>query len=203
MNKRFPAFTLIEIAIVLVIIGVLSTAVFKGQDILDSAKLRGVAQEFQKYGLAITMYTEQFNALPGDDPSASNHFGSGATNGNGSHVIEPAEEEKVWQHLQKGGFINHAEAPSSKIGGHYRVKYKPSAGMDGHWLCLSGLENKWLLSPAMALKLKAKFDEGDLKPSEGQLRVGDGEGQMGECLSGDGFNISAKSKSCIVYFKID
>lgn len=198
--RRLSAFTLIEVAIVLVIIGVLSAAVFKGQDVLEAAKVRATAQDLQRYQLAITAYQDQFNALPGDDSQASTRFGADVGNGDGNYRIEGGEADLVWLHLFKAGFISQGGVPSTKLGGVFTVVYSPEATLPGHWLKLSQPEGRSLLSPKQAQQLKAKFEEGSLKPTEGALRITNGP--EGVCLNGEVY-ASTTAPACVAYFKIN
>jgi prepilin-type N-terminal cleavage/methylation domain-containing protein len=197
--KRLPGFTLIEVAIVLVIVGILSAAIFKGRDVLDGAKIRSVAQDFQRYQLAISMYQDQNNALPGDDTNASTRYGADVPNGNRNHVIEPAENENVWLHLYKGGFITQHGIPSSKLGGIFSVVSNPTAEMQGNWLKLSNPGDAGLLTPKQAQQLKAKFEECNLKPGEGNLRITNGSDAT--CLTGDSYS-NTTAPACVAYYKV-
>ena len=53
VDKNLAAFSLIEMSIVLVVIGIIAGAVFKGQELLESAKIRSVVQDFQHYALSV------------------------------------------------------------------------------------------------------------------------------------------------------
>lgn len=70
-------FTLIEIAIVLVIIGLLLGGVLKGQELINSAKVKNLAGDFRNIPLFIYGYQDKFKALPGDDANAANHVNGG------------------------------------------------------------------------------------------------------------------------------
>jgi prepilin-type N-terminal cleavage/methylation domain-containing protein len=78
MKQKQSGFTLIEIAIVLVIIGLLLGGVMKGQELINSAKVKNLAADFKNTSLYIYSYQDKFRSLPGDDPSAASHV-SGAT----------------------------------------------------------------------------------------------------------------------------
>ena len=86
-------FTLIEIAIVLVIIGLIAGAVLVGQDLIKAATVRAEATELQKVETAIYTFRDKYSALPGDISNATTFFGTidanGYTvaNGNGDGTI--------------------------------------------------------------------------------------------------------------------
>lgn len=108
MNKN-KGFTLIELAIVLVIIGLLLGFVLKGQTLIDSAKVKKLARDFQNVQLYIHGYQDRFKTLPGDDHSADVHVtGTNPTNGARDGVIQGAwdtvtdgdESCAIWQHVR-------------------------------------------------------------------------------------------------------
>lgn len=116
--KRQSGFTLIEIAIVLVIIGLLLGGVLKGQELITSARVRNLIAQQDGVKAAYFGFLDRFRALPGDYPQATANI-TGATGfGNGNGQIEAAatpasgssvqEDIAVWEHLSRAGFINGA-----------------------------------------------------------------------------------------------
>lgn len=79
MKKQQLGFTLIELAIVLVIIGLLLGGVLKGQELINSAKVKSMATDFKNIQVYLYGYQDKFKALPGDDKAASSHL-AGAIN---------------------------------------------------------------------------------------------------------------------------
>jgi len=71
MKRNQSGFTLIEIAIVLVIIGLLLGGVLKGQELINSAKVKNLANDFKNVPVFIYGYQDKFKALPGDQPQAN------------------------------------------------------------------------------------------------------------------------------------
>lgn len=71
MNKQQSGFTLVEIAIVLVIIGLLLGGVLKGQELINSAKVKNFANDFRNIPLFIYGYQDKYKALPGDQTQAT------------------------------------------------------------------------------------------------------------------------------------
>jgi len=79
VNKRKSSqsgFTLIEIAIVLVIIGLLLAGVFKGQELIVSARVKSLGSEIKAVSAAYYSYQDRFRAIPGDDSIAVTHLGA-------------------------------------------------------------------------------------------------------------------------------
>jgi prepilin-type N-terminal cleavage/methylation domain-containing protein len=111
--KQQQGFTLIEIAIVLVIIGLLLGGVLKGQELITSARVRNVISSQDGVKAAYFGFLDRYRALPGDYPAASanaNIPGCGTScfggDGNGQIVSgASAEAVHVWEHLSRAGFI--------------------------------------------------------------------------------------------------
>lgn len=79
MPNKQSGFTLVEIAIVLVIIGLLLGGVLKGQELINSAKVKNFATDFRNIPLFIYGYQDKYKALPGDHATAATVV-TGATN---------------------------------------------------------------------------------------------------------------------------
>jgi len=117
MKNQQQGFTLVEIAIVLVIIGLLLGGVLKGQELINSAKVKNFANDFRNIPLYIYGYQDKYKSLPGDDAAVVQHIGSTATlattptgtQGNG--VLDGAwntttatdESFLFWQHVRIAG----------------------------------------------------------------------------------------------------
>ncbi len=122
MKRNQSGFTLIEIAIVLVIIGLLLGGVLKGQELINSAKVKNLAGDFKNIPVFIYGYQDKFKALPGDDAAVVAHLGATATqatippagNGviNGPWNSTTLTEESIlfWQHVRLAGL---APGPTS------------------------------------------------------------------------------------------
>ncbi len=114
--KKQSGFTLVEIAIVLVIIGLLLGGVLKGQELINSAKVKNFAQDFRNIPLFIYGYQDKYKALPGDDAVAATHVtgatnattpasaqGNGVINGNWDTTTLTDESMLFWQHVRLAG----------------------------------------------------------------------------------------------------
>ena len=110
MKSQQSGFTLVEIAIVLVIIGLLLGGILKGQELINSAKVKNLANDFRVIPTYIYAYQDKFKALPGDDPAGQTHLPGGAAsdNGNGNGVVDGAwnsttatdESFMFWRHVR-------------------------------------------------------------------------------------------------------
>jgi len=114
MRRPSKGFTLIEIAIVLVIIGLLLGGVLKGQELITGARVRNLISQQDGIKAAFFGFQDRFRALPGDYATASTNINNVSQNGNGNGRIEnnataPAfahEELLAWNHLTAAGFLN-------------------------------------------------------------------------------------------------
>ena len=117
MKNQQGGFTLVEIAIVLVIIGLLLGGVLKGQELINSAKVKNFATDFRNIPLYIYGYQDKFKALPGDDPAAASRsngaitattspggaIGDGVINGPWNTNAATDESFLFWQHVRLAG----------------------------------------------------------------------------------------------------
>lgn len=99
MKNQQSGFTLVEIAIVLVIIGLLLGGVLKGQELINSAKVKNLANDFRTIPTFVYAYQDKYRALPGDDRAPNAHIGvADTTKGDGDGRIEGA-----WNAAPSGG----------------------------------------------------------------------------------------------------
>ncbi|MAQ70639.1 MAG: hypothetical protein CL565_00430 [Alphaproteobacteria bacterium] len=84
-------FTLVELAIVLVIVGLLIGGILKGQELIGNAQLSSQVSQMRGIQTAFNGFRDQFNALPGDFNRAAAVIescgGAACTNGNGNNVV--------------------------------------------------------------------------------------------------------------------
>lgn len=112
MKVRQQGFTLVEIAVVLVIIGLLLGGILKGQELINSAKVKNVIGDFRNTATYIYAYQDRFRALPGDDAGVANRLTgavratTGGTSGNGridgawNSTTTTDETVLFWQHVR-------------------------------------------------------------------------------------------------------
>lgn len=107
-SKRYSpttskAFTLIELSVVIVIIGLIVAGIVAGQSLVKQAQFRAVISEANSYKVAYNNFKLTYDALPGDFKNASNYWSS-TTDGNGNGEI--LEWYQAWEHLEQAGLIN-------------------------------------------------------------------------------------------------
>ncbi len=114
-------FTLVELSIVLVIIGLLVGGILIAQSMIESAKISAQVKQIQQYDAAIITYVERFKNLPGDNPllgtdggngnklieSRPNHGGPTATDSGMAGTAYSCETEKFWKHLFPQQFVSN------------------------------------------------------------------------------------------------
>ena len=168
-GQRQGGFTLVEIAIVLVIIGLILGGVLKGQVLIDNAKYKNFVKQIESYRGAYFTFQDNYRGLPGDlaDVSALN---TAAVAGNGDGSIDgefcsTSEEScNVWSHLRYAGIIagdpsdvSTNSPPSHTYGGLV------SSISTGNW-ANGVLETKVLtrgIPGDVAQRYDNEFDDGD------------------------------------------
>ncbi len=177
MKSQQSGFTLVEIAIVLVIIGLLLGGILKGQELINSAKVKNIANDFRVIPTYIYAYQDKFKALPGDDKTASTHVsgatdppvatsGNGVINGNWNSITATDESYLFWQHVRLSNLAAGPTAagyplPSNAVGGTLGISSATAAqvqitGMTGTYqVCSSGILGKF------AKQLDVQMDDGN------------------------------------------
>ena len=124
MNRRPPSsqagFTLVEIAVVLVIIGLLLGAILKGQELVENSRVKNAGNDLNSIKAASYGYLDRYKSLPGDDGPVGTLQGRGnswaaiTVGGNRDGVIGASanpfaapggEHLGFWQHLRAAGFL--------------------------------------------------------------------------------------------------
>ena len=102
--KKQHGVTLVEIAIVLVVIGLLLGGILKGQELINSAKVRAMAERQTSLKTAWFAFLDRYQALPGDYADANKYI-PGAGAGDGDGIIIANESPIVFQHLTGAGLL--------------------------------------------------------------------------------------------------
>jgi prepilin-type N-terminal cleavage/methylation domain-containing protein len=139
MRNQQSGFTLVEIAIVLVIIGLLLGGVLKGQELINSAKVKNLASDFRTIPTYIYGYQDKFKALPGDDSAVVAHLpacttpcqagdGNGSITGMWDTVSVTDEPWQFWAHVR---MANLAAGPTIWAAGADSDPFVPKNAVGG------------------------------------------------------------------------
>ncbi len=180
-------FTLVEIAIVLVIIGLILGGVFKGQSLIDSARVRSISSDVSGIRAAWYSFQERYRSIPGDFSNAQTQIDSAALQGNGNGRIDDSQERAaVWQQLALAGFITgnfdgersatgtasdvecaQNTCPSNPFNGYYKISYSAQAAD------VEGLAHEIFTGAQIPVNILSQLDRklDDGAPSTGRFRV--------------------------------
>ena len=182
MKRTEAGFTLVEIAIVLVIIGLLLGGILKGQEMIAQARIKNAINDFNGVSVAVTSYQDRYRALPGDDQNATTRWtvqapgkgnGDGViagkykdndTGGTGGAPADGKESNLFWQHLRIAGFVpgltsgtGSGTPPMNAVGGMVGVE-QPTAtsglAFTSLIVCSSNIPDK------VAIAVDTQIDDG-------------------------------------------
>lgn len=115
MRQQQKGFTLVEIAIVLVIIGLLLGGILKGQELINSARVRNLADSTSGIQAAYFGFIDRYRRVPGDwdQTNAGNAIAGAITSGGNNNgrldtTGDWTEANALWEHISKAGFISGA-----------------------------------------------------------------------------------------------
>jgi prepilin-type N-terminal cleavage/methylation domain-containing protein len=151
MPNHRHGFSLVELSIVLVILGLLVGGILSGQSLIRASELRGVSTDVQRITAAVMTFRDKYIALPGDMINASAYWsaqanggkaaacgdtessGKATCDGNGDGEIDNPQTDGVWeklrawQHLANAGLMegSYRGAPNAAddalLGSHWPV----------------------------------------------------------------------------------
>ena len=138
-------FTLVEMAIVLVIMGLLVGGILAGQSLISAAKRQKLISELNDNSRAITTFYTKFNELPGDFFNAPSFLGSTTIGGDGSGVVDRInsgalfEGALAWEHLALAGMVKgeYSRFPIAWPGA-YTADTNAPLGAYGHIYTITG-----------------------------------------------------------------
>jgi prepilin-type N-terminal cleavage/methylation domain-containing protein len=185
MKAMQKGFTLVEIAIVLVIIGLLLGGILKGQEMITQAKIKNVIADFSGISAAYHGYQDRYRAIPGDDKGASRWTGISAVGDGDGHLTglynssTAGDESRLWwEDLRRAGFITGTGngQPLNAVSGMIGVQTGDGAatpgrvlnsatadGFAGIIICSANLPDK------IAIALDSQMDDG--VPNAGTVRA--------------------------------
>jgi len=179
MKTNQKGFTLVEIAIVLVIIGLLLGGILKGQEMIIQAKIKNAMADFSGISAAYHGYQDRYRKIPGDDNGATRWATpTAATNGDGNGIVAglynsatAADESRLWwDHLRRAGFVagSGTSQPTNAFTGMLGVQTGNGAGAS----VLGGISSLMICSAnipdKVAIAIDTSMDDGLM--SSGSVR---------------------------------
>jgi prepilin-type N-terminal cleavage/methylation domain-containing protein len=209
MKRKQQGFTLIEIAIVLLIIGLLLGGVMKGQSLINSARVRSIANDLSGIEAAWVSFRDRYRAVPGDYSRASTHIDTDSVDGDANSLVNSEKESgAVWQHLAAAGFISgdysgdpvgklddtactELICPSNPFSGFYKIAHTSNAmdaNTSAHELVTGGN-----IPVEVMFELDLKIDDG--KPNTGKFRAFN-QAPHTNCVTGTEWNVVSGEADC-------
>jgi prepilin-type N-terminal cleavage/methylation domain-containing protein len=153
-DRKQRGFTLIEMSIVLIIVGILTGLFMKSRVMLRDAKLKAVIVETQKVKRAAQSFHQKYGDWPGDLRTAQENIsncnaGNDCYSGNGDGRIDNTginepENEQFWKHMYLGGFITNEKMTDRVLPRSlWSVRYSKGSAVSpfinerGHWIIVS------------------------------------------------------------------
>jgi prepilin-type N-terminal cleavage/methylation domain-containing protein len=161
-NMQKGGFTLVELALVLVIIGLLITGVLKGEALIENAKTKNLVNQNDSLTAAFYTYYDKYNYYPGDAPApAGNNIPVQGHNDNGSGTgqISAAEEWVLFQDLVLSGIINGGytgvanSCPTNAFGGTAVILYTTVPAINSNCVIFNEIP------PDVAQEIDRKYDD--------------------------------------------
>ncbi len=147
-------FSLVELSIVLVILGLLTGGILAGQSLIHAAELRAVVTEQSRFVTALRSFHDKYMGIPGDLRTATRFWGDdntncpdpavtngspGTCNGNGNGQVvsgssndATAEMFQFWKQLALAGLIEgtYSGLAGSANGAHAVIGNSPQSRMN-------------------------------------------------------------------------
>lgn len=212
-------FSLVELSIVLVILGLLTGGILAGKSLIRASELRSVVTEVDRYQTALMAFRDRYFQLPGDMSNATSFWGDRATgteacadpatpdgtpgtcNGDGNRFItDGAILERVlsWQHMSLAGLI---EGNYSGIGASLTSSNSPFSRLPRGRYRLSyehiygqPVTGLWLGAPS------GQNYSALLRPEEAwniDSKLDDGRAFFGKVRSYNGYSSSFPTTGCV------
>jgi prepilin-type N-terminal cleavage/methylation domain-containing protein len=178
-------FTLVELAIVLVVAGLLLGAFLKGRELVVGARVKNLVSQQDGFRVAVLAFQDRFGAPPGDHAGASTHLTCRATclNGNGNGRIEsnavPADGSEIredllaWTHLSAAGFLagdyfmqaganapRDDNSPKNPYGVHMQIVFDGNYGSPSNGVARHNIKTGNQIPVSVLAEVDHKFDDG-------------------------------------------
>jgi prepilin-type N-terminal cleavage/methylation domain-containing protein len=203
MKRREQGFSLLEVAIVLVLAGLLLGGVLKGQELIGAARVKSLIEQQDNIRAAYHGFMDRFRALPGDYSLATQFIRNVSTthcnggNGDGDGLIETENNENtlVWEHLARAGFISGmftcapaagpATSPMNFHGSPLQLVY--DAGYAGtNPTARHNLKTGAQISSKLLAEMDRKIDDGNARDGVFRAQTGGAVGEAATCYEDAG-----------------
>jgi len=199
-------FTLVEISIILVIIGLIIGGILTGKDLIQSAALRSLIADINNAETVVNTFEETYAFLPGDLPTASTYWPT-ETNGNGNGIIDYTPERwQAWKHAYAAEMLRNLDVDNPPR--YYLTTYKTGvvSVFQWNWNQRSGLmyqfggapEGDAILTPVQAQYIDQKMDDG--KYASGKLSGLNGAGATSNCNAGGAYILTNPEAVCRIFY---
>jgi len=220
MRKGQQGFTLIEIAIVLVIIGLLLGGVLKGQELISNARVRNIISQQDGIKAAYFGFQDRYRGIPGDYPDnlaqqnipgmTSAQCAAGIKcGGNQNGLIDTTTEPIIaWLHLSKAGFITGsydtagtetsatvANSPTNPFGGFMQLIYDAAYHPSGTNPKITNIKTGKNIPSTILAEVDRKIDDGS--PITGSFRFSIFDSASTSCVTaGNNWDVSGAQTVC-------
>ncbi|MFA5041264.1 MAG: prepilin-type N-terminal cleavage/methylation domain-containing protein [Bdellovibrionales bacterium] len=194
-NSTYNAgFTLVELSIVLVIIGLIIGGVLSGKQIMLNAQITNAVNALQAYQAQFQTYVQNYGAMPGDDAKAKERFSSAnvpanTTTSDGTldetfdSTSDTAETRLLWADLRAAGLVKGAGSdvtqPANSFGGIFGFQHGAFSGTGAfttNVVCLSSVPGD------AAMSIDSRLDDG--VSNTGSISSMVSTGEVGEAENG-------------------
>jgi prepilin-type N-terminal cleavage/methylation domain-containing protein len=159
-KSRQAGFTLVEIAIVMVIIGLLIGGVLKGQAMVQNAKVKRVVKQADEVRAAVMAFYDKYGVYPGDENLAPIPPGTDAEGDGDGQIENNAERFELYRDLQlaelvSGNYNGTSDLPKHSFGDDMELYWvDPGPGEAKHYFLLYNLPAE------VCLEIDMKYDDG-------------------------------------------
>lgn len=176
-NKPALGFTLVEVSIVLVIIGLILGGILQGQSLIRSMQVKDVMSIIKDLQTSSQFFKERYHYLPGDWPFTANEIPNVGAGGNGNGLIVGAEVALVPNHLVGAGYIRGDGLQVRTQYGNVRVISRAASNVVTLPSSIQNVIELANLPCEIAVEL-------DLKMDNGVIGTGNAQSSVANCVAG-------------------
>lgn len=172
MTRPAPrhGFTLVEMSVVLVVVGLVAAGVLGGRELIESYRITAQARQIDQFDAAVNTFKIKYGYLPGDIPFAKasqfglppGWYGWWDANGDGMYnsgfmpvsfgYTATYEQVLFWPQLAAARLVEGSYAVSTSTGAFARMKLNPQYGImpmtmptlgEGNWWALGATHINW------------------------------------------------------------